>query len=44
METIVIVKRNDFGQGVGSTLEINKKDLEALKDILARNGYEVMKF
>lgn len=44
MENIVIVKSNDFGQGVGSMLEINKKDLEALKDILIRNGYEVMKF
>lgn len=44
METIVIVKHNDFGQGVGFMLEINKQDLEALKDILTRNGYEVMKF
>lgn len=44
METIAFIKRNQFGQGIASTLEINKEDLEALKDILTRNGYEVIKF
>lgn len=44
MEKIAVVKLNAFGQGIGQTLEIKKEDVEALKEILARNGYEVMKF
>lgn len=44
MEKIAVVKLNAFGQGIGQTLEINKEDVEALKEILTRNGYGIVNF